>query len=317
MMVLDSDSIKWLKSRFGNTVKFGEPMSKHTSLCVGGPAQAFVAPENIKALQALVKRSWHKKIPYLIIGNGTNLLVKDSGINGIVIVLTQCLNTISQTDGNADEIIVTAMAGARMQTLCSFALKRGLEGMNFAIGIPGTVGGGIMMNAGTSYGSMERVLESISILLPTGQVRKIKKEKLDFAYRKISWNKEQIDVHRGQQVILDGCFRLHPSDPEKLKKEAKKILETRWQRQPRGLPSAGCFFKNPVSGKTAGELIEAAGLKGKSIGGAKISSKHANFIINHHKASAADFLELMELVEETVLKKFNINLEREVKVVGS
>lgn len=316
-MALDSNSIKWLKSRFGNNVKFDEPMSKHTSLRVGGPAQAFVAPENIEILKALVKWSWQKNIPYLIIGNGTNLLVKDSGINGVVIVLTKCLKTISQTDINTDWIIVTAMAGVRMQTLCSFALERGLEGMNFAIGIPGTVGGGIVMNAGTSYGSMENVLESINILLPTGKVRKIKKEKFNFAYRRLSWNKEQIDVNRGQQIVLDGCFRLHPSDREKLKKEAKKILEKRRQRQPTNLPSAGCFFKNPASGKTAGELIEAAGLKGKSIGGAKISSKHANFIINHHKASAADILALMELVEETVSKMFNIDLKREVKVVGS
>ncbi len=316
-MPLDSDSIKWLKSRFGNTVKFDEPMSKHTSLRVGGPAQAFVAPENIEALKDLVTWSWQRKIPYLILGNGTNLLVKDRGITGVVIVLTQCLNTISQTDRNTHGIIITAMAGARMKTLCSFALKRGLEGMNFALGIPGSVGGGIMMNAGTSYGSMEDVLESINILLPAGEIRNINKQNLNFAYRKLSWNKENIEGHPGQQVVLDGCFRLKPSDPEKLKKEAKKILETRWQRQPKGLPSAGCFFKNPVSGKTAGELIEMAGLKGKSMGGAKISSKHANFILNCHKACAADFLKLMELVEETVLKKFNVNLEREVKVVGS
>jgi UDP-N-acetylmuramate dehydrogenase len=316
-MALDSDSIKWLKSRFGSNVKFDEPMSKHTSLRVGGPAQALVAPENIEALKALVKWLWYKKVPYLILGNGTNLLVKDSGIPGVVIVLTQCLAAISQTNRNTHGIIITAMAGAGMKTLCSFALKRGLEGMNFALGIPGSVGGGIMMNAGTSHGSMEDVLESITILLHTGEVRNIKKQKLDFAYRKLSWNKEDMEGLPGQQVILDGCFRLTPSDPEKLKKDARKILETRWQRQPRGLPSAGCFFKNPVSGKTAGELIEMAGLKGKSIGGAKISSKHANFILNYHKACAADFLNLMQLVEETVLKKFNINLEREVKVVGS
>ncbi len=316
-MALDSDSIKWLNSRFGNTVKFDEPMSKHTSLRVGGPAQAFVAPENIEALKDLVTWSWQKEIPYLIMGNGTNLLVKDSGITGVVIVLTQCLNTISQTDRNTHGIIIIAMAGASMKTLCSFALKRGLEGMNFALGIPGSVGGGIMMNAGTSYGFMEDVLQSINILLPTGEVRNIKKKNLDFAYRKLSWNKEDIEGHPGQQIILDGRFRLSPSDPEKLKKEARKILETRWQKQPKGLPSAGCFFKNPVSGKTAGELIEMAGLKGKSMGGAKISTKHANFIVNHHNACADDFLKLMELVEETVLKKFNINLEREVKVVGS
>jgi UDP-N-acetylmuramate dehydrogenase len=316
-MALDSESIKWLKSGFGKNVKFDEPMSKHTSLHGGGPAYALVAPENIEALKNLITWLWKKKTPYLILGNGTNLLVKDSGITGVVVLLTQCLNTISQTGRNTHGIMVTAMAGANMKTLCSFALKEGLEGMNFAMGIPGSVGGGIMMNAGTSYGSMERVLESISILLPTGQVRNIKKENLDFAYRKISWNQAPKDGHQGQQIILDGCFRLHPSDPEKLKKEAQKILETRWQRQPRGLRSAGCFYKNPESGKTAGQLIEAAGLKGKSMGGAKISSKHANFILNHHSASAADFLELMELVEETVLKKFNIHLEREVKVVGS
>lgn len=316
-MALDSDSIKWLKSRFGNNVKFDEPMSKHTSLRVGGPAEAFVIPENIEALKDLVNWSWQKKIPYLTIGDGTNLLVRNGGINGIVIVLTNCLKTIAQTDFNTDGVIVNATAGAGMRNLCSFALKRGLEGMNFAIGIPGTVGGGIMMNAGTSYGSVESVLESLNILLPTGQTRRIRKEKLNFAYRRLSLNKEQTYVHGGQPVILDGCFRLHPSDPEKLKKEARKILKTRRQRQPIGLPSAGCFFKNPVSGKTAGELIELAGLKGKSIGGAEISSKHANFLINRHKASAADFLALMELVEDAVLKMFDIDLKREVKVVGS
>ena len=316
-MALDSDSIKWLKSRFGNNVKFDEPMSKHTSLHVGGPAEAFVIPENIEALKDLVNWSWQKKIPCLTIGDGTNLLVRDGGINGIVIVLTNCLKTIAQTDFNTDGVIVNAMAGAGMLNLCFFALKRGLEGMNFAIGIPGTVGGGIMMNAGTSYGSVESVLESLNILLPTGQTRRIRKEKLDFAYRRLSLNKEQTYVHGGQPVILDGCFRLHPSDPEKLKKEARKILKTRRQRQPIGLTSAGCFFKNPVSEKTAGELIELAGLKGKSIGGAEISSKHANFLINRHKASAADFLALMEIVEDAVLKMFDIDLKREVKVVGS
>jgi UDP-N-acetylmuramate dehydrogenase len=316
-MIMDSDSIKWLKSRFRDSVKFDEPMSKHTSLRVGGPAQAFVAPKNIEDLKALVTWSWHKKIPYTLVGKGTNLLVKDRGITGVVIVLTRCLTAISQTDPTPHGTLVTAMAGSPLRVLCSFALKKGLGGMNFALGIPGTVGGGIMMNAGTSWGAMKDVLESINILLPTGEVRNIKKQNLNFAYRKLSWSNTDIQVHSGQRVILDGCFRLNPWDPEALKKEARKILDIRRQTQPKGLPSAGCFFKNPVSGKTAGELIEAAGLKGKSMGGAKISSKHANFILNHHNACAADFLKLMELVEETVLKKFSINLEREVKVVGS
>lgn len=317
VVALDSDSIKWLESRFKHNVKFGEPMSRHTSLRVGGPAEAFATPENVEDLEALVKWSWDRGLSYLIIGKGTNLLVKDNGVHGIVIVLTKCLKKIDQTDTNTDGVIVTAMAGANLKTLCSYALKRGLEGMNFALGIPGTVGGGIMMNAGTSHGSMENVLKSINVLLPTGDTRRIKKEALDFDYRKLSWSPELTDGHCDQTVILDGRFCLCPSDPEALKKTAREIIRTRKKRQPIGLPSAGCFFKNPASGETAGKLIEMAGLKGKSVGGAKISSKHANFFINRHKASAADFLALINLAEKVVLEKFNVHLEREVKVVGA
>ena len=316
-MVLDSDSIKWLEHRFKHNVKFGEPMSMHTSLRVGGPAEAFVCPENIEDLKTLVKWSWDRGLSCLIIGKGTNLLVKDNGIHGIAIALTKCLNRIDRTDRNTEGVIVTAMAGANLKTLCAYALRQGLEGMNFALGIPGTVGGGIIMNAGTSYGSMENVLESINVLLPTGHTRRIKKIELDFDYRRLSWRPELTDGHRDQTVILDGQFRLRPSDPEALKKTARQIIRTRKQRQPIGWPSAGCFFKNPASGETAGQLIEMAGLKGKSVGGAEISSKHANFFINRHNASAADFLALMDITEEVVLKKFNVHLEREVKVVGA
>jgi UDP-N-acetylmuramate dehydrogenase len=315
-MALDHDSIKWLTSHFGGNVKFDEPMSRHTSLRVGGPAEAFVIPENIEDLKGLIKWSWQHKLPYLIVGDGTNLIVKDSGINGIVVVLTKCLKTIAQTGTGTDGVIVTAMAGARLRNLCSFALERGLEGINFAVGIPGTIGGGIMMNAGTVHGAMENALESINVLLPTGRSQRIKREKLNFSYRNLSFNNERLDSYQGHPIVLDGCFCLRPSDPEKLKKEAQAILKTRKERQPAGLPSAGCFYKNPVYGKTAGELIELAGLKGKSIGGAEISSKHANFIVNRQRASAADFLALMELVEETVSKMFDIDLEREVKIVG-
>jgi UDP-N-acetylmuramate dehydrogenase len=316
-MSLDSDSIKWLERRFKHNVKFDEPMSRHTSLRVGGPVEAFVTPENVEDLKTLVKWSWGRGLFYLIIGKGTNLLVKDNGIHGIAIALTKCLKTIDQTDINADEVIVTAMAGANLKTLCAYALKKGLEGMNFALGIPGTVGGGIIMNAGTSHGSMENVLKSIDVLLPSGHTRRIKRETLDFNYRKLSWIPELTDGHFDQTVILDGRFRLCHSDPEALKKTAREILRTRKQRQPIGWPSAGCFFKNPVSGESAGQLIEMAGLKGKSFGGAEISSKHANFFINRHNASAADFLTLMDLAEKAVLDKFDVHLEREVKIVGA
>jgi UDP-N-acetylmuramate dehydrogenase len=317
VVAIDSDSIEWLESRFQHNVKFGEPMSRHTSLRVGGPAEAFVTPENLEDLETLVKWSWGRKLSYVIIGKGTNLLVKDNGIQGIAIALTKCLKKIDQTDSNNNEVIVRVMAGVNLKTLCSYALKQGLEGMNFALGIPGTVGGGIVMNAGTSHGSMENVLKTINVLLPTGEIRRIKKESLDFGYRKLSWNPELTDGYRDQTVILDGQFCLCHSDPELLRKTAREIIRTRKKRQPIGRPSAGCFFKNPASGETAGQLIEKAGLKGKSVGGAQISSKHANFFINRQKASATDFLELMDLVQKVVLEKFNIHLESEVKIVGA
>jgi UDP-N-acetylmuramate dehydrogenase len=316
-MALDADSIRWLENRFKNSVSFEEPMSRHTSLRVGGPAEVFAAPESVEDLRALMNWSRDKGLSCLVIGRGTNLLVKDRGIRGIVVVLTKCLKTIEQTETNTDGVLVTAMAGANLKALCSYALKRGLEGMNFSLGIPGTVGGGIIMNAGTSHGCMDNVLRSIDVLLPTGHTRRIERKALDFAYRKLSWNPKLTDGHADQTIILNGRFSFRPSDPEKLKKGAKEIIKVRHRKQPVGLPSAGCFFKNPASGPAAGQLIEMAGLKGKSVGGAESSSKHANFFINRCNASAADFLALMNITEEAVLKAFNIHLEREVKVVGA
>ncbi|MCP4105030.1 MAG: UDP-N-acetylmuramate dehydrogenase [Desulfobacteraceae bacterium] len=306
-------SKKWLKSRFGTDVKFDEPMSGHTSLRVGGTADAFVSPGSIEDLSMLVNWSCEKGIEYTIIGGGTNLLVKDRGIRGIVIVLTN-LNKITHAKTEKNSVTVKAMAGVRMKTLCSFAIRHGLEGMNLALGIPGTVGGGIMMNAGTAYGSMENILDSVKILLPTGQTQRIKKHDLKFDYRKLD-----IPAPISQfpfPIILDGCFNLRTSDAEKIKKQAELIVKTRKRKQPTNYPSAGSFFKNPVSGKTAGELIDKAGLKGIKLGGAEVSEKHANFIINRNRASASDIISLMELIQETVSGIFNVDLEPEVKIIG-
>jgi UDP-N-acetylmuramate dehydrogenase len=317
VMAIDADSIRWLESRFKNSIRFEEPMSRHTSLRIGGPAEIFALPETVEDLLALINWSREKGLSYLVVGRGTNLLVKDAGIRGIVVKLTKCLNTIEKTETNTDGVLVTAMAGANLAALCAYALKRGLKGMNFSLGIPGTVGGGIVMNAGTSYGSMENVLVSIDVLLPTGHRFRIHRNALDFDYRKLSWNSKTTNGPGDRTIILNGRFSFCPSDPEKLKKSAREIIKARCRKQPIGLPSAGCFFKNPASGPTAGELIEKSGLKGRSVGGAEISSKHANFFINRRNASAADFLALMDITEDMVLKKFNIHLEREVKVVGA
>ncbi len=316
-MLLDSESKKWLADHYGAGIKFDEPMSKHTSLQVGGPAEAYFVPGNIEALKSLINWAWHKEIPYLIIGDGTNLLVKDSGIKGIVIALTKCLQAIAKTDNDKEEVVVTAMAGVRMQALCRFALEHGLAGLNFALGIPGTVGGGIMMNAGTADVWIENVLKAVTVLLPNGQIQQIARNRLNFSYRNLALNMDLNQEFQAYPVIIDGSFGLHRKDPVKLKAEAQKILRRRMQTQPISYPSAGCFFKNPGQGKTAGQLIDLAGLKGKAIGGAEVSPKHANFFINTGQATASNFLALMELVHDTVLKMFNIDLESEVKIVGA
>jgi UDP-N-acetylmuramate dehydrogenase len=332
MMSLNREANNWLRHRFGQNVKFDEPMSKHTYFGIGGPVDAFVVPQRRKDLIDLIIWAGQMQQPYIVIGDGTNLLVRDAGIRGLVIVLTKCLNKISRLDSGDETTIISAMAGARLQALCKFAIESGLEGMNFAIGIPGTVGGGIMMNAGTAAGSMEGVLDSIEVLLPGGERLTIERGQLVFRYRKLSLINVAPNGDLEKTIILEGRFQLQPSDARYLKKEAqemwnkrrmylKKEAQEMWNKrrmaQPSNYASAGCFFKNPASGKTAGELIELAGLKGKRVGGAEVSSKHANFIINTDNATAADVMALMEIVQETVSQTFNIELKPEVKIVGT
>lgn len=315
-MVIDANTRKWLQNRFKDDVRFDEPMSRHTSFKVGGPADALVTPATLQDLQVLIQWTADAGLPFLVLGDGTNLLVKDTGIDGIVIVLTKCLNQISKSGGQNGGVTVRAMAGARLHKLCTFAVAANLKGMNFALGIPGTVGGAIMMNAGTSRGWMQDVLEGITILTPAGETQTLAKERLDFSYRKLSLKNGTANLTPGYPIILEGQFFLHPSDGRRLQQEAEEILKKRKASQPAHLPSAGCFFKNPDSGKPAGELIDLAGLKGKKIGGALISPRHANFIVNSGDASAGDILALTELVQTVVLKLFNIQLEPEVKIVG-
>ncbi|WP_207680709.1 UDP-N-acetylmuramate dehydrogenase [Desulfonema magnum] len=295
-------------------------MSEHTSFRVGGPADVYITPETPEELAETINGVRQRKLNYLVIGGGTNLLVSDSGIRGVVIVLGKCLNKITHTATEKENLVaLTAGAGAKLHRICRFAITQGLQGMNFALGIPGTVGGAVMMNAGTASGSVEGVIDSVNVLLPEGRTRKIQKKDLNFEYRKLSWNMINCAEKKSdffKPIILDGEFHLRPSDPVKLKKEAEHMLKTRKKTQPANLPSAGCFFKNPMSGKTAGELIDLAGLKGKKIGGAEVSPIHANFIINSDRASAADILALKSLIQETVSELFDIDLETEVKIIG-
>lgn len=315
-MALDIDSRTWLQNHFKENVCFDEPMARHTSLRIGGPADALVTPATIDDLQTLVQWASQRRLSVLVVGDGTNLLVKDAGIDGIVIRLNRCLNQISKTVDSGGRTFVRAMAGVRLHKLCTFALAAQLKGMNFALGIPGTVGGAIMMNAGTFYGSMAGVLEEISILASDGNIQSIPKENLDFSYRQLTLKNNAIRSFAGNPIILEGLFDLQPAQEKQLQQEAEEILKKRRESQPTHLPSAGCFFKNPASDQSAGELIDRTGLKGEKIGGALVSPRHANFIINTGDASASDVLTLMETVQAAVLKRFNIKLEAEVRIVG-
>jgi UDP-N-acetylmuramate dehydrogenase len=310
---IDEDARKWLHTFLEGSVYFNEPMSRHTSFQVGGPADAFAIPNDLNILKELIRGLGQRKLKFLIIGHGTNLLVKDTGFRGVIIVLKKALNQIMT---HSDDGIVNAMAGAPLSRLCRFAIKNGLAGMNFALGIPGTVGGGIVANAGTWLGNIGNVLKEVTVMLPDGEIRTITKEKLRLSYRQILWENDSAGMTASPSFIVSGCFAFIPDDPEKLRKEARKMVTWRKERQPSWYPSAGCFFKNPTSEKTAGQLIDLAGLKGRSLGGAEISAKHANFIINRKNASADDILALMKMIQETILKKFNIYLEPEVKIIG-
>ncbi|MFC1878199.1 UDP-N-acetylmuramate dehydrogenase, partial [Thermodesulfobacteriota bacterium] len=305
-MLINQTHKQWLTETFGPNVRFQEPMSRHTSLRVGGPADVYVAPQEKSALVVLVRWLQENRLPYFIVGNGTNLLVLDNGIRGIVISMKHCLKDIRHTVQDRENVLVTAGAAARLNTLCTYASGNRFKGMNFALGIPGSVGGAIVMNAGTGHGNMADVITAVVVLSPGGDPVRIKKHALQFRYRGLDW-KERPEVPGMQTpIILEGEFRLSVADKHAIEKEASAIMKKRIAMQPLHQKSAGCFFKNPAKGKSAGELIDLAGLKGKQIGDAQVSTTHANFIINKDKASAADILALKDLIQEAVLTSFNV-----------
>ncbi|VEN75290.1 UDP-N-acetylenolpyruvoylglucosamine reductase [Candidatus Desulfarcum epimagneticum] len=305
-----TDRVKKRLSRIsGAHVRFDEPMSRHTSLGIGGPAEARATPESLKDLESILRMASGEGIPWMVIGGGTNLLVSDRGLPGLCISLENCLTRVWEKASDGPETVVGAMAGARLSTAFAFAAKRGLSGMNFALGIPGSVGGAAMVNAGSSHGSMEDVLEAATVLFPDGRKEKMSRE----AFR--AFREKEGGRFPAGAIVSEVFFRLGVSEPGRVQKEGRMILSARNKTQPGG-KSAGCFFKNPEKGRPAGMLLDMAGLKGKRIGGARISEVHANFILNVGNASAKDVLDLMNMARETVYEKFNVRLDPEVKIVG-
>ena len=284
-----------------------EPLKKYTSFNIGGPADLLALPKDKLELKNLLKKALDLNIPVTLFGGGTNILITDKGVRGLVII-TKCLKSkiqILESDLHGKTIYV--QAGDRLSRVCQFAITHSLSGIEFAAGIPGTVGGAIMMNAGTKSWDISDIIKSIDVLNRlTLETETIEKRDLDFSYRRINVS----------GIILAAKFSLVKANQEKIKKTFEQNLNQKNASQPVSFASAGCFFKNPIQGKSAGELIEKAGLKGMRINDARVSQKHANFIVNTNHASCEDILLLKQHIEKTVFEKFQINLQTEVRIEG-
>lgn len=284
-----------------------EPMKKHTSFKIGGPADLLALPKDKQELKRLLKEAATLDIPVTLFGGGTNLLVSDKGIRGLV-VITRHLK--SETLIMAEDLHETRLyveAGERLSRVCQFAINHSLSGMEFAAGIPGTIGGAIIMNAGTKSGEMSDIVDTIEVLDPKAfTFETIDKDALDFSYRHLALS----------GIIVAATLRLKKADQKTIEKTFKQNLIWKNATQPVSAACAGCFFKNPDPGKPAGELIEKSGLKGMMINDAMVSEIHANYIVNVNNATCEDVLLLKNHVQETVFKKYHIKLEAEVRVEG-
>lgn len=287
-----------------------EPLARHTSFGIGGPADFLAYPADRDDLVVLLREIRKRGLAYAVIGSGTNLLVRDKGFRGVAVCLKRMTATRVVREyrsiGGAFAV-VSVEAGALLAKLLSFSVDEGLTGLEFAAGIPGTVGGAVCMNAGTAAGEMGDVVESVTLLMPDGLLVTRGRDEMGFGYRTSS-------VPEGH-LVLEATVVLRRGEKDRIAARVKDLLEGRKERQPSGLPNAGSMFKNPQE-ESAGRLIEQAGLKGKSVGGAQVSEKHANFIVNRGGATAADVLALMRMVRQTVLDVHGVRLEPEITIVG-
>lgn len=286
----------------GSGIFMEEPMKKHTTFRVGGPADVLVQPDET-ALAAILALCRQYYVPYSFIGNGSNLLVGDKGIRGVVIEMTDPMGNI-EVHGTK----ITAQAGAMLSKIANTAASNGLGGMEFAAGIPGSVGGAVVMNAGAYGGEMKDIIERVYVLDENGAQLELDRDALDFGYRHSCIPKKKYIVTK---VVLD----LVPRDEAEIRSEMKELNEKRAEKQPLQYPSAGSTFKRP-EGYFAGKLIMDAGLRGYQVGGAQVSEKHCGFVINKGDATAADICQLMQDVSDKVQAQFGVVLEPEVKMIG-
>jgi UDP-N-acetylmuramate dehydrogenase len=291
-----------LRENFRERLKMNQSLAEFTSFRIGGPADLFVTVESEAELMRAKSAAHRARVPTLCLGHGTNLLVSDHGIRGLVILLGEGFNRIS-----IDDVKVTAGAGVDFRQLVETVVVHGLEGLEFGEGIPGTVGGGLVMNAGAFGGEIARVVTLVHGVTAEGEARALTPEEVNFAYRRTN-----LPPHF---VISRVDFELVHGDRDKLRARVMEVRAKRASRQPRGVPNAGSIFKNPP-GNFAGRLLEAAGMKGHRIGGAAFSEQHANFIVNLGGARADDVHALIEMARTKVRESSGVVLEPEVKLVG-
>ena len=286
-----------------DNVRINEPMKNHTTFKIGGPAQYYVTPESVTQIQEVVSLCRDMNIPLHVIGNGSNILVGDDGVDGVVLAL---FNTFS--DYEIKDNVITAQAGMSLIKLAVIALREGLTGLEFASGIPGSVGGAVYMNAGAYDGQMKDVVTSVTVLDEAGNIRILGRDELDMGYRTSA-------VAKHNMIVLQVVIELKSGDKEQIKARMNQLSELRKQKQPLEYPSAGSTFKRP-EGYFAGKLIADAGLKGYSIGGAAVSEKHAGFVVNMGGATAKDVVELTDYIKKRIMEQFGVTLELEVKRIG-
>lgn len=281
-----------------------EPMAKHTSFRVGGPAKRMAFPERGEQLVLLMSMARECGARPLVVGNGTNLLVPDEGLDRLVIKTDR----LSRLEVGETPDTLVAESGVSLARLADLACKQGLTGLEFAHGIPGTVGGGVCMNAGAYGGELKQVVSGVSVLFPEEGVKFLTGEELAFGYRR------SFLTEHPEAAVLHAVFRLSPGEPETIRETQRSLMARRKASQPLEWPSAGSTFKRP-EGCFAGTLIDQCGLKGRTVGGAQVSEKHAGFLINRGGATCGEIKELIRQVQEAVLEKTGVRLEPEVKFV--
>ena len=284
-------------------IKADEPMKMHTTFRIGGPAKYFVIPETKEEIKTIIECCKKADMPYYILGNGSNLLVSDKGYEGVVIQIFKNMNQIT-LEGDT----ITAQAGAILSSVANKALEAELTGFEFAAGIPGTLGGACVMNAGAYGGEMKDALVNVVVLTQEGEFLTIPAEELELGYRTSI-------IAKKNYIVLEATIKLTKGDKEAIKARMDELKVQRTTKQPLEYPSAGSTFKRPA-GHFAGKLIQDAGLRGFQVGGAQVSEKHCGFVINKDQATAADVAELMKQVSAIVKEQFGVELEAEVKRLG-